>query len=203
MAESATSPGRVPPPTSTEATSSTDTTALPPNPTEPPPAAPTGGAVMGHRALVARERPDGRHDVHHSQWGGADCSLARALATGSWPPDGVDPEPRASGVAWTALLAEHVDPVCHEAVFVRAADGVRAYRTFALGDAPTDPEGLLVGVRWAEPCDDARVRAWTAGARAVARAAGERGELTPPAAATVVERCLRDWAGDRAVLRLP
>jgi len=159
---------------------------------------------MGHRALVARERADGRHDLHRSQWGGLDCSLASALASGSWPPDGVAETPAATGVDWAALLGEHLDPLVHEALFVVPERGpVTAYRPLWLGADPADPEGLLVAVRWADPCDDARVLAWFEGARAVARAAGERGSLAPAEAATLLERRLREWAGDREVVRLP
>lgn len=158
---------------------------------------------MGHRALVARERADGRHDVHRSQWGGAGLSLAGRLADGGWPPEGVA-GPVATGVTWTALLGSHLDPLLHEALFVVADGGrVRAYRPLWLGADPADPEGLLVGVRWVDPTDDARVLSWFAGARAVARAACERGALGRADAATLLDHRLRAWAGDREVVRLP
>jgi len=191
MGEGATRPARGPTPTEavhgdTTASASTD-----------------GGALMGHRALVARERPDGRHDLHYSQWGGADCSLAGALAGGAWPPEGVTAAPLATGVAWVDVLGEHLDPLVHEALYVEADGAVTAYRSLWLGADPADPAGLLVAVRWADPCDDERVRAWFAGARSVAGAARERDALDAATAATVVERCLREWAGDREVVRVP
>jgi len=34
---------------------------------------------MGHRALVAYERADGRYDLHYAHWGGTDLRLVRAL----------------------------------------------------------------------------------------------------------------------------
>lgn len=166
---------------------------------------------MGHRALIARERPDGRHDVHHSQWAGADLSLAHELANGPWPPAGVATEPLATAVAWTDLLERHLDALLHEALYVLAATGdVRAFRTGWLGDGGEGPEGLLVGVRWGDVCDDVRVRAWFQGARTVADRVVrvgdgyEAGDGTDPATvATLVEHCLREWADDREVIRVP
>lgn len=159
---------------------------------------------MGHRALVVRERADGRHDVHRSQWGGADLSLARELDRDGWPPPAADRDPVATGVAWTDLLGEHLDPLTHEALFVaRRQAPAAAYRPLWLGADPADPSGLLAAVDWADPCDDARVLAWFAGARAVARAACERELLAPAGAAAIVEAGLRDYRGDREVVRLP
>lgn len=151
---------------------------------------------MGHRALVARERADGRYDVHRSQWAGADLSLARTLTSEGWPPTGPTLVPVATAVPWTDLLADHLDPLVHEALFVAPRDGpVRAYRPVWLGADHADPDGLLAGVDPATPCDDARLLAWVDGARAVAR----EGAVGPP----TVERCLREWRGDREVVRVP
>lgn len=164
-----------------------------------------GGLIVGHRALIARERPDGTHDVHYSQWGGADLSLANELSSGTWPARGVATEPLATGVAWTDLVETHLDPLLHEALYVVEASGdVRAYRSRWLGVDGEGPDGLLVGVRWTDSCDDVRVRAWLQGARAVAgRAIGGSDVADPASAATLVERCLREWAADREVIRVP
>lgn len=151
---------------------------------------------MGHRALVARERADGRFDGYRSQWAGADLSLARTLAWKGWPPPGPALVPAATAADWQDLLAAHLDPLVHEALFVVPHDGpVRAYRPVWLGADHADPDGLLVGVDWAAPCDDARLLAWVDGARAVARET----DVGP----TTVERCLREWRGDREVVRMP
>lgn len=163
---------------------------------------------MGHRALIAQERADGRHAVHYSQWGGTDLSLAHELANGRWPPRGVSPEPRATGVAWTDLLASHLDALLHEALYVLETNGeVRAYRVCWLGPGiggADAPGGLLVGVRWADHCDDVRVRAWFRGASAVAERTARDGDVADTAlSATLVERCLREWATDREVIRVP
>lgn len=159
---------------------------------------------MGHRALVARQRPDGRHDLHHSQWAGTDLSLAHELANGAWPPTGVAAEPLATDVPWTGLLSTHLDPLLHEALYVVAANGdVRAYRTGWLDGGGEGSDGVLVGVRWADHCDDVRVRSWFRGARAVAQRAVRAADVTGPAAATLVERSLREWATDREVIRVP
>lgn len=158
---------------------------------------------MGHRALVAYARGDGRYDLHYSQWGGADLTLAGRLSAPAADP--VADEPVAAGVDFVAVVADHLDPLVHEALYV-LDEQPRAYRTLWLGDDATPDggaAGLLVEVAWADPCDDARVRAWGRGARAVAGACRERGLLSAPEAATLVERCLRAWAGDRAVVRPP
>jgi hypothetical protein len=159
---------------------------------------------MGHRALVARERGDGRHDLFRSQWGGADLSLAHELDHGGWPPPRADRDPVATGVAWTDLLGDHLDPLLHEALYVaRRQAPTAAYRPLWLGADPADPSGLLAAVDRADPCDDARVLAWFAGARAVARAACDRDLLSPAGAATLVEARLRAYRGDREVVQLP
>lgn len=166
--------------------------------------------TVGHRALIARERADGRYEIHRSQWAGADLSLAHELANGTWPPPGTETDPVATGVPWTDLLANRLDALLHEALYVVGADGaVRAYRTCWLGHASDGPggdgpQGLLVGVRWADHCDDVRVRAWFRGASAVTERAVRDGDVADPATApTLVERCLREWAADREVVRVP
>lgn len=73
----------------------------------------------------------------------------------------------------------------------------------SVASANSSADGLLVAVDWTDPCDDERVRAWFAGARAVAVACQEREALTRTVAATVVEQSLRDWADDREVIRPP
>ena len=164
--------------------------------------------IVGHRALVAYGREDGRYDVYYSHWGGADLALARQLADPATDP--VADEPLSRAVEFAAVVGQYLDPLVHEALFV-VDDEPRVYRTLWFGfgggvDSSVDESsagGLLVGVDWTDPCDDAHVRAWFAGARAVAAACHKRGELSQTMAATVVERALRDWADDREVIRPP
>lgn len=155
---------------------------------------------MGHRALVAYGREDGRYDLYYAHWGGADLSLARRLTAPET--DSVAPDPVAVGVAFPGVVREHVDPLVHEALYVVDSAEVRTYRGLWLGPVGVDG-GLLVAVDWAAPCDDARVRSWFRGARALAAGCRERGHLRAEAAATLLEERLRDWGGDRDVLRCP
>jgi hypothetical protein len=155
---------------------------------------------LGHRALVAYGRHAGRYDLHYAHWGGADLSLAGRLADPETDP--VTPDPLAVEVPFAVVVSTHVDPLVHEAVYVVDADEVRAYRSLWLGPLDVDG-GLLAAVDWAAPCDDDRVRSWFRGARSLAAAGRRGGHLTPEAAATLLERRLRDWRGDREVLRCP
>lgn len=154
---------------------------------------------MGHRALVAYARGDGRYDIHYAHWGAADLSLADRLTTPAGDP--VDPDPVATGVPFAAVVREHVVPPVHEALFVVDADAVRTYRVLWFGPLGVEG-GLLVAV---DPgaCDDDAVLAWFRGARALAAACRERAGAPADWAATTLERRLRDWAGTREVLRCP
>ena len=159
--------------------------------------------IVGHRALVAYRREDGSYDVYYSHWGGADLAVAGRL--GDPTTDPVADDPLAEQAEFAAVVGRYLDPLVHEALFV-LDDEPRVYRTlwFGFGDrSGTSADGLLVGVDWDDPCDDARVRAWFAGARAVATHCREQVGLSRATAANVVERALRAWAGDREVIRPP
>ena len=164
--------------------------------------------IVGHRALVAYGHEDGTYDVYYSHWGGADLAVAGQLADPATDP--VADEPLAERVEFAAVVGRHLDPLVHEALFV-LDDEPQVYRTLWFGfgggvDTPASPtptDGLLVGVDWTDPCDDACVRAWFAGARAVAAHCHEQEGFSRSTAATVVERALRAWADDREVIRPP
>lgn len=98
---------------------------------------------MGHRALVAFERPDGRYDLHHSQWGADELQLLATLerldgrATPAEAP-GVHAEPILACVS-TAVVLDFLDPREYEALFV-VGDDVAAYLVLWLGlEAETAP----------------------------------------------------------------
>lgn len=155
---------------------------------------------MGHRALVAYASGDGRYDLYYAHWGAADLSLAGRL--GDPGADPVEPDPLAVTVSFGVVVREHVDPPIHEALYVVEAGTTRVYRALWLGPLGVNG-GLLVAVDSDAPCDDARVRGWFSGARALATVCREHGECPPGMAATLLEARLRAWAGDREVLRCP
>lgn len=168
---------------------------------------------MGHRALVAYARPDGRYDCYYAHWGGVDLGLAERLVDPERDP--VAPEPLATARPFAAVVDGVLDPLVHEALYVVDREGVvgsrsgpdrerpvTAYRALWLGPIGADG-GLLVAVDPGVPCDDARVQSWFRGARSIAAACRERESLGATEAATLLEAHLRDWAGDREVLRCP
>lgn len=73
---------------------------------------------MGARALVALERPDGRYDLYHTQWGGERVDrLVSLVRAGEVPTDLVDTDPLDTGVHTEQVLAP-VDTREYEAVVV-------------------------------------------------------------------------------------
>lgn len=161
------------------------------------PAGGRGGSVMGHRALLARERESGRYDVYYSHWGGADPSLARDLDAEPWTHPQVDPDPLATDVAWADLLAAHLDPLCHELLVVLPASGPpEAFRPFDPG--PLDAPAVLVAVDPADPRDDPHVLGWGRGARAGLRTAFEARVLDATAAGAAFRRAVEGRFDGRA-----
>lgn len=135
---------------------------------------------MGHRALVAYERPTGGYTVRYSQWGAHGYRLLDAI-TASTPLGGrpgdedAVPRVRAEPVDVVADLAEFaasaVDPLAHEAAFVvDDGFGVRAFEPLAFWhDEPTVAFGGALAAlrRDRDPTADAReLRAWRRGAAA-------------------------------------
>lgn len=111
---------------------------------------------MGHRALVAVERDDGRYDLYHTQWGADDSSLQRVLDAGSgavgYLLDALGGVDRLDGALTVADVLDRVDPLTHEALLV-LADQPTVYLVVAVRveTATTDagwtvPEAVLVPV---------------------------------------------------------
>lgn len=156
---------------------------------------------MGHRALVARERPDGTYDVYYSHWGGADLSLARDLDGEPWAHPQVDPDPMATGVPWDELLGAHLDALVHEALFVLPQAGpTGAYRPVWPG--PLDCPVPLVAVRPGDRCDDTFVRHLLGGARDALVGVYEDGHLDAADAGAAFRDAVADAVGDREVVWL-
>lgn len=182
---------------------------------------------MGHRALVAYERPDGRFDLHYSHWGAARFALADAItartpyggadegAGGADPADpdpAVDPEPIATGLAFDAVAAERVDFQLHEACYrVDPAFGVTAflplwfglaYDAEAVQRSATVGNGALVALRPGEEAADARyLRGWLRGMKAAVGTLCDRWAVTPGEATSLLaERVAGLEADGREVL---
>jgi len=141
---------------------------------------------VGHRALVAYERPTGGFTVRYSQWGAHGYRLLDAV-TASTPLGGrrrggdaprVRPGPLGVADDLGALAATYVDPLAHEAAFVVTPSFcVRAFEPLAFWlDEPTvEYGGALVALRRdRDPGRDAsELRAWRRGATATRSRVGD------------------------------
>lgn len=167
-------------------------------------------AAVGHRALVAYERPDGRYDCHYAHWGAADLALRRDVGpetpfTGEdddrWSPR-VDPAPRARAVRFEDLT-DYLDFAQIEALYVvTLAWVVTTYLPLWFGPTPDSDRhaGALVTV---EDTDDARrVRRWFRATRAVVRDTVARDALTEDDATDYLAARVTEWAGDRRAVIL-
>jgi len=118
---------------------------------------------MGHRALVAYERPDGTYNLHYTHWGGCNLRLKHQLSEGmpfgekyegsreiyeeletassTYVPEKhrhkqteVRLEPTAVGISIQDALANYLDFHMHEAFYIVTREfRVTAFRTFWLG----------------------------------------------------------------------
>ena len=165
---------------------------------------------MSHRALVAVEGTDGRYDVHYSHGGGADERLARlGRPDAAAPVELVEGPPIARGLTFEAVLADHLDPIVHEALVVVAPDGeATAYVVLPYLLATSDglvesaPRGAalaLVG-RDGSRLHPAYVRGWSHGAAEVLGEAVDAGLLSPAEALGWLDDGVRRLAGDRYAL---
>ncbi|MFC4543500.1 DUF6735 family protein [Halosolutus amylolyticus] len=146
---------------------------------------------MGHRALVAYRRPDHLYDLRYSHWGGEDLSLAGAITAESPLADGaVAPDLLADGIARDRILAAHLDPCVHEALYVvaPAADyAVTPYRVCWLewGDGRDGGRGAIVDV---DPGPaDRDLRTWFRATKTVLGDVVEMGALSRRAALAYLE----------------
>lgn len=147
---------------------------------------------MGHRALVAYERPGGQYTVRYSHWGARGYrlleSVTAATPLGRSDPDGDDgppvrAEPLGVATALGDVAASFVDPLLHEAVFVvNDAFCTRAFEPLAFwGTTPTTVHGgALVELRRdrAPDADARELRAWRRGATAMLATTSENGAST-------------------------
>lgn len=129
---------------------------------------------MGHRALVAVSRGDGRYDLRESRWGGEDLL----------PPDPEATIPIETDVPGDRLLSDHVDPWRYEALFV-VRSSVAGYRVRPLGWSVRPPiRGAIVAV---DPADDREFRTWFRATKSVLGDAVEAGLLDERLARSYLE----------------
>lgn len=133
---------------------------------------------MGHRAVVAYERPGGGYTVRYSQWGARGYRLVESvtastpLAGGGGKPS-VRPEPLGTAPDLPTMMRSFVDPLLHEAVYVVSGEfDVRAYEPLSFWGTTLTAAfgGAAVELRRdRDPVADAReLRAWCRGAAALA-----------------------------------
>ncbi|ELY53137.1 hypothetical protein C491_21980 [Natronococcus amylolyticus DSM 10524] len=84
---------------------------------------------MGHRALVAYERPDRLYDLRYSHWGGTRLDLVDRIEDERPLADGVIEEsPVAKAVAGERILSDFLDPCKYEALYLVREGGSDGYR---------------------------------------------------------------------------
>ena len=165
---------------------------------------------MSHRALVAVARGDDVYDVHYSHDGGGDDRLDRLRTRGLDPPaDLVRGSSVARGISFESLLADHLDPIEHEAlVVVEPDDEVDPFVVLPYVLATSDglvewePRGVAVALvaRDGNSLHPAFLRGWHQGTAGLLGEAIEAGLLAREEAFGWLDRGVRRLAGDRHTL---
>ncbi|WP_255167810.1 DUF6735 family protein [Natrononativus amylolyticus] len=153
---------------------------------------------MGHRALVAYRRPDGRYDLRYSHWGADRFALAwRLTASTPLASGAVEPDLMADGVSPGALLAEHLDPRTYEALYlVSGGFDVTTYLVAslelhtAIDDARRRPRGVIVEVTPGTP--ERELRNWLRVTTDVLADVVDAGALSRETARAYLENRVRD-----------
>ncbi|WP_227355382.1 DUF6735 family protein [Haladaptatus salinisoli] len=162
---------------------------------------------MGHRALVAYERPDGRYDRHYAHWGATSFALRHRIAPETpfaddvgdrWTP-AVEPVPEATELSIEDAVT--FDYRQFEAFYVVSLAWVVAaylplwFGSTADGDGDIDTDvGALVAIR--DDRDAAHVRRWFRATRAVVRDVVRRGAVDEREATDYLDARVAEWAGD-------
>ncbi|WP_265108002.1 DUF6735 family protein [Halosolutus halophilus] len=146
---------------------------------------------MGHRALVAYRRPDHLYDLRYSHWGGEDLSLAGAITEETPLADGaVAADLLADAIARDRILAEHLDPCIHEALYVVAPAAEYAVTSSRVcwlewGDGRDGSRGAIVEV--SPGSADRDLRTWFRATKTVLGDVVEMGGLSRRAALAYLE----------------
>lgn len=161
---------------------------------------------MGHRALVAVRRPDGRYDLGRSQWAGARWDLAGPLVGPGILGDSDQPawRPVATADSVAAIVADHLDFQTHEALFLVSGTVVQPFLVCWFGlpgvDRHSPADGAVVSVDPDAPVVDGEyLRGWFEGTKQAVLAVVDRGALAPSVARALLADRVRSWTGDRTV----
>nr|WP_255665765.1 DUF6735 family protein [Haladaptatus sp. DYF46] len=164
-------------------------------------------ATVGHRALVAYERPDGRYDRHYAHWGATDLALRHEIAAETpfadgngkrnpnrWTP-AIDPTPRERALSFED--AATFDYRAYEAFYVVSlAWDVTAFLPLWFGTTDDEPHaGVLVEVD--SENDAERARRWFRATRAVVRDMVCREALDEPEVHDYLDARVSEWTGSR------
>ncbi|AXR77564.1 hypothetical protein AArcMg_2503 [Natrarchaeobaculum sulfurireducens] len=153
---------------------------------------------MGHRALVAYQRPDRLYDLRYSHWGGEDLSLIDAIGPASPLANGaVDAGLFADSVARDRILSDFLDPCIYEALYLVSPDSgyaVDAFRVCWLewGDGRDEGRGAILESR---PEDDRAIKTWFRATKTTIGDVVEMGSLTRRAARSYLESRLCEKRG--------
>jgi hypothetical protein len=173
--------------------------------------------AVGHRALVAYERADGRYDVHYSHWGAHDWSLA-TLITENFPygrpveaadgPPPIDPASLSTDCTLDDVVEAHVDFHSYEALFVVSeAFDIRPFMVCWFGVPGAADDRTDCGAAVAIAADDvetdgAYVRGWFDGTKGAVLDAVDRNRLDPGEATRYLADRLETWASDGRAVHL-
>ena len=137
------------------------------------------------------------------------------LADTDRPSTLVEPKPRATGLTFDEIVADHLDYLHHEALFVVSTTfEVTAYRTLWFGlqyDSETVEQGETVGngavatMRWygREPVGDGHLQGQFAALKDVVGDMLDKGVFTPSTARQYLKPKLGERVGYRQELRIP
>ncbi|MFU8866292.1 DUF6735 family protein [Natronococcus sp.] len=152
---------------------------------------------MGHRALVADERPDRLYDLRYSHWGATKLDLGERIDEGTPLADGaVDESPVAEAVAGERILADFLDPCRYEALYLVRDDGVDAYRVpwLEFDEHRGGDRGAIVELEPGEA--DREFRLWFRATKTVLADVVEMGQFPRHAARTYLEaRVVEEYDG--------
>jgi hypothetical protein len=165
-------------------------------------------ATVGHRALVAYERPDGRYDRHYAHWGATDLTLRHGITAGTpfaakrearnpdrWTPK-IDPTPRERALSFED--AATFDYRTYEAFYVVSlAWVVTPFLSLWFGISTDDDPHVGVLVAVDSERDAERARRWFRATRAVVRDMVRREALDEATAYDYLGARVGEWAGSR------
>ncbi|QLG48278.1 DUF6735 family protein [Natrinema halophilum] len=145
---------------------------------------------MGHRALVAYQRPDRLYDLRYSHWGGEELSFAAEITASTPLAEGaIDSDVLTNSITCDRILTDYLDPRIHEALYLvtpTADYATDAFRVCWLewGLGRDSGRGVIVET---EPAEDRALRVWFRATKTALADAIEMGVLSRRAARAYLE----------------